>query len=122
MPTATISTPSGAKIVIDGTDEEIVGLIARLESLGSEPVSQPRRAARADAKTRSRPTLVGLLSEMIDDGFFTQPKHLSALKEHLEQNGHFYPLTTLSPAMLRLVRSRRLRRIKDEKRRWAYIG
>jgi hypothetical protein len=122
MPTATISMRSGATIVIDGTDEEIVSVVARLENLGNGRDARSVRLARADAKTRSQPTLPSLLSEMIGDGFFKQPRHLGALKEHLEQKGHFYPLTTLSPAMLRLIRSRRLRRIKDDKGRWGYVG
>ncbi len=123
MPTATISTPSGAKIVIDGTDQEIVSLIAKIENLQSDNkaggrTAGPRRQSRPSV---ARQTLSGLLSEMIDDGFFKQPRMLSAVKEHLEQNGQFFPLTTLSPAMLRLVRSRQLRRIKDDSGRWAYV-
>jgi hypothetical protein len=66
--------------------------------------------------------LSGLISEMMAAGFFKQPKHLGAVKAELEQNGQFYPLTTLSPTMLRLVRSRQLRRIKDNRGRWSYVG
>jgi hypothetical protein len=38
----------------------------------------------------------------------------------LEEQGQFYPVTSLSPTVLRLVRKRELRRIKDKKR-WLYV-
>lgn len=124
MPKATIATPSGTKITVEGTNEEVLALIARLEGLDSAPHPRQSVASRSDsqAKSKSKPSLPGLILEMISNGFFKEPKQLSALKDALEQNGQFYPLTTLSPAMLRLVRSRQLRRIKDNKGRWSYVG
>jgi len=62
-----------------------------------------------------------LVSELIDGGFFKKPKELSAIKIALQEQGHFYPITTLSGVLLRLVRKRDLRRIKDKKR-WLYVG
>ena len=38
----------------------------------------------------------------------------------LEENGHIYALHSLSPALLRLTRSKMLRRIK-EKKGWVYV-
>jgi hypothetical protein len=62
-----------------------------------------------------------LVSQLIDGGFFKKPKELGAIKTALEEQGHYYPVTTLSPAVLRLVRKKQLRRIKDKKR-WLYVG
>jgi hypothetical protein len=122
MPKATIATPSGAKVTIEGTNDEVVALVARFEGWGQAEQAHPAKAARSSSQSKSKPTLTGLISEMIGGGFFKEPKHLGALKDELEQNGQFYPVTTLSPAMLRLVRSRQLRRIKDSKGRWSYVG
>jgi len=122
MPKATVATPGGAKVTIEGTSDEIVALIARLEGLESGKAAQQPGAVRSKQSIKSKQSLPGLISEMIGSGFFKEPKQLGALKEALEQNGQFYPVTTLSPAMLRLVRSRQLRRIKDNKGRWSYVG
>jgi hypothetical protein len=122
MPKATVAIPSGAKVTIEGTNDEVVALIARLEGLEDIPRTPQSAASRSNSQTKSKPSLPGLISEMISNGFFKEPRHLSALKDALEQNGQFYPVTTLSPAMLRLVRSRQLRRIKDNKGRWSYVG
>jgi hypothetical protein len=122
MPKATVAIPSGAKVTIEGTNDEVVALIARLEGLEDVPRTPQSAASRSNSQTKSKPSLPGLISEMISNGFFKEPRHLSALKDALEQNGQFYPVTTLSPAMLRLVRSRQLRRIKDNKGRWSYVG
>jgi hypothetical protein len=122
MPKATVATPSGTKIIIEGTSDEVVALIARLEGLGRSADAQPSGTARLKAPTKSKQSLPGLISELIDSGFFKTPKYLGDLKEALQQNGQFYPVTTLSPTMLRLVRSRQLRRIKDNKGQWSYVG
>jgi hypothetical protein len=122
MPKATVAIPSGAKITIEGTSDEVVALIARLEGLDGGSRTPLSAATRSNSKTKSKLSLPALISEMISNGFFKEPKHLGALKDALEQNGQFYPVTTLSPAMLRLIRSRQLRRIKDNKGRWSYVG
>jgi predicted transcriptional regulator len=64
---------------------------------------------------------MSLIIDLIDGGFFKKPKGLSSIKSTLEEQGHYYPVTTLSPVVLRLVRKRQLRRIKDKKR-WQYVG
>jgi hypothetical protein len=122
MPRATVATPSGSTITIEGSDDEIVGLIARIEGLGERTPLPPADAPRTNSTKKNRQTLTGLISEMISSGFFREPKLLGELKTELEQSGHFYPLTTLSPTMLRLVKSRQLRRIKDARGRWTYVG
>ncbi|MBI3055426.1 MAG: hypothetical protein HYY77_15520, partial [Betaproteobacteria bacterium] len=57
----------------------------------------------------------------IDGGFFKKPKDLGAVKIALEEMGHRYPVTTLSPVLLRLIRKRQLRRMREQKR-WVYTG
>lgn len=122
MPKAMVATPSGTKVTIEGSNDEIAGLIARIEGLGQATVPPLTKPTRANSSKTAKPTLIGLISEMIGRGFFKEPKLLGEVKTELEQNGHFYPLTTLSPTMLRLVKSRQLRRIKDGRGRWTYVG
>jgi hypothetical protein len=113
------TTKAGTKIVIEGNESEIAKLIELLEGEPQKRADVPANAPRH--KSKSRPTPVGLISELIDGGFFKKPKELGAIKLALEEQGHFYPVTTLSPALLRLVRKKQLRRIKDKKR-WLYVA
>lgn len=119
MPKAVITTQTGATVAIEGTQDEVavlLGLFERNDRAELPPVSRPKPGRLA-----SKPTPVGLLSELIAGGFFATPKELGVVKRALEEQGHFYPVTTLSPLMLRLVRKKELRRIKDNKR-WTYVG
>lgn len=113
------TTRAGTRVVIEGDESEIAKLIALLE--GEPPKKADKLASAMRHKSKSRPTPVGLISELIDGAFFKKPKELGAIKLALEEQGHFYPVTTLSPALLRLVRKKQLRRIKDKKR-WLYVG
>ena len=119
MAKAHITTKSGASITIEGTPKEVAELVSQLKPVGGTALrrKQIKRNETGDAK----PTLGNLIAEFIDGGFFKKPKELGAIKNALEEQGHFYPVTTLSPTMLRLVRRRQLRRVKDKKR-WLYVG
>jgi len=115
MAKAHLTTKTGTKISIEGTADEVAALVAKFES-GSEDRIKPR-----PSKTNNKAGLGSLIGELIDGGFFKKLKELSAIKLALEEQGHFYPVTTLSPVLLRLIRKRSLRRIKDNKR-WQYVG
>lgn len=119
MAKAHITTRDGLKVTIEGTTQEVAALVSQMKS----GISKEPAMIKASSKHRSRPkaTPVNLISELIDGGFFKKPKELGAIKIALEEQGHYYPVTSLSPAMLRLVRKRQLRRIKDKKR-WLYVN
>lgn len=118
MPTASITLRSGAKVVIEGTQTEVVELVARFQGgLLPEAAAPERPAVRARTKPAGPISLIG---DLIDADFFSAPRELGAVKSALEAQGHFYPTTSLSPLMLRLVRGKQLRRIKTNKR-WTYV-
>ena len=120
MAKAQIITANGTKVTIDGTPAEVAALVGQLEGRAATSKSM-RKSTVSQRASRVKAGPINLLSELIDGGFFKKPKELSAVKIALEEQGHFYPVTTLSPAVLRLVRKRQLRRIKDKKR-WLYVG
>lgn len=124
MSKATLAMASGTKITVEGTNDEVMAMVARLEGLSPIDPSRTRSSVgkHTNAQSKSKPTLMALISEMIAGGFFKEPKQLGAVKAALEETGQFYPVTTLSPAMLRMVRARQLRRIKDSQGRWTYVG
>jgi len=115
MAKAQITTPQGVTVKIDGTPTEITALVRDLTLKAARPSGRQRGKAKP-----SRVLLVDLIASLVDGGFFKKPRDLGSIKATLEEMGHHYPVTTLSPTMLRLVRRHSLRRIRAEKR-WAYV-
>jgi hypothetical protein len=114
MAKAQITLPDGTSIKLEGTPNEIAVAMERLRVQPTKP-----REPRKGRSKRTNPT--DLIANLIDGGFFKKPKDLASVKAALEEMGHHYPVTTLSPTMLRQVRNRNLRRLKQDKR-WMYTG
>jgi hypothetical protein len=112
-----ITTKEGALITIEGTPAEVATITEKL----SRATAPSLHKGSKHRQSKLKPTPMGLLGSLIDGNFFRKPKDLAAVKVALEEMGHVYPMTTLSPILLRLVRKRQLRRIK-EKNRWLYVG
>jgi len=121
MPKAHVTTKAGATIVIEGSTDEVAALVKKIQGEVPARTEPARRSHRREGKATSRPTPINLISSLIDGGFFRKPKDLASVKVALEEMGHYYPVTSLSPALLRMVRSRQLRRLRDKKR-WMYTG
>lgn len=119
MAKANITTQDGVSVAIEGTPKEVAELVAQLRNQAQ--VSPARRHSKTRADEKHKATPINLVAELIDGGFFKKPKELGAIKTALEEQGHYYPVTTLSPTMLRLVRRKQIRRIRDKKR-WLYVG
>ena len=119
MAKAHIKRPNGTIIVIEGAPQEVAELISKIEG----EAHNIRKAQKSPEKrgNRAKVTLSDLLMLLLDDGSFKKPKDLAAVKAALAERGHVYRVTSLSPALLRLVQRRYLRRIKQEKR-WFYTG
>jgi hypothetical protein len=115
-----IISRDGTKITIEGNATEVAALSAQLK-FGISPRRLTQHQPINKRKSKLKATPINLIAELIDGGFFKKPKVLSAVKLALDEQGHFYPATSLSPALLRLVRNRHLRRIKDKKR-WLYVN
>jgi len=117
MAKALITTSEGIKIDVEGTPKEISALVQHLKKESPEPFIR-RRHGKAKA---GRVLLGDLLASLKDGGFFKKPRDLASVKAGLAETGHHYPVTTLSPVMLRLVRKRSLRRLRQDKR-WLYTS
>ena len=117
MAKAHIRTKEGIEINVEGTPKEIAAFVHDLKRQAAEGGS-PRRRTKGKS---GRVLLKDLLGSLRDGGFFKKPKDLASIKGALAEMGHHYPVTTLSPVMLRLVRRGNLRRLR-EKGRWLYTG
>lgn len=123
MAKAHIALTDGTKITIEGTSDEVAALVSKLSTSTPPSSKDKRRSGKTSEQSTSKSKYgpVDLISALIDGGFFKKPKELGSIRLALEEQGHYYPVTTLSPLMLRLVRKKHLRRLKDKKR-WLYVG
>ena len=116
MAKAQIITGRGTKITIEGEAEEVAFLIDRFDSSSSPSIAAATKQNRLSSKAGPQDRILALVAA----GFFKRPQGLGAIRAALIEQGHFYPVTTLSPVLLRLVRNRLLRRIK-ENNVWSYV-
>ena len=121
MAKVTLTTKDGLKITVEGTADEVAAVVEKLEGQGRFGKRASAALPRAKRATTAKSGPADLIAELIDGGFFKAPQGLGNIRLALQEQGHYYPLTTLSPILLRFVRSRRIRRIKDKKR-WQYVG
>jgi hypothetical protein len=120
MAKAHITTPDGVTIKIDGTTDEIAALVAKFRS-PVQIAARPPVGGKNRRKGVQKVQLVDMIDSLLDGGFFKTPRDLAAVRSALAEMGHHYPMTTLSGVMLRKVRKRGLRRLKQDKR-WVYTG
>lgn len=126
MAKATYVTTGGAKVQIDATPTELVEI---MKALSTEPATAHDSKARKVARTKesSRPTRpkksgpTGYVLELKDEGYFRSKRKLADLQAKLEEGGHIYAQTSLSPILIRLTKNRQLRRLK-EKGGWVYVN
>jgi hypothetical protein len=55
----------------------------------------------------------GRVEELINDGFFSEKRTIGDVKEALEAHGWFHKVEDLNPTLLRLLKEKKLRRIKE---------
>jgi len=120
MAKANIETGSGLKITVEGTADEIASIVAHVKS-GENTPKQHTTSEKKSRRSETSPTsLVGLIQELKENGFFDTPKKVKDVKDELAQQTHHYPLESISTALIRRVKHGELGRIKEEKM-WAYV-
>lgn len=123
MAKADLKLPDGTTVAIDGSPDEITKILSTLGSGRAVHGSKTRTRSSA-AKTGRAPRLAkgptAYIVQLRDDGFFKAKRSLGDIQKKLEEQGHIYAVTSLSPILVTLVRRRDLRRVKEGKR-WAYI-
>jgi hypothetical protein len=55
----------------------------------------------------------GRVEELIEEGFFGKKRTIGEVKAGMEAHGWFHRVQELNPALLRLIKEKRLRRIKE---------
>jgi len=130
MAKASLVRPDGTKVTIEGAPDEVAALIERLASPSSISEANAQRAARRptargrSSRSPARPARGGPTEKVLglrDEGFFAAKRTLGDLRDRLEEGGHIYARTDVSPILTRLVRQRQLRRLK-EGGQWKYVN
>jgi len=146
---ATIKTGSGIELTVESdrrTVQEIVSEIHRKEESRArfrEEFEKRRELERkrfeelrhrrneivhgasskhGTERTRTK-TKMDVFADLIRQGFFNESKNIGEVQKALQEKGYHYPVTSLSPTLLRLVRKgdlRRTKQIEDEKEMWVY--
>ena len=126
MAKANLVLPDGTKVTIEGTATEVATLLDRFSQMDSGTRRSTPRARSGQARKKSgsakklRRGPTGHILHLRDEGFFKSRRALPDIQRKLEEQGHIYAQTSLSPVMLRLVKTRELRRLK-EKKGWVYV-
>ena len=128
MAKATLTLSDGTNVLVEGSAEEIARIMS-LHSTTIQPRPSPSPATPKPKKPRSTSkkssqSIIGPKQRIFDLkslGFFDEKKSIVDIQKKLEELGHIYAQTSLSPALVRLVRGRDLRRIKEDKV-WMYIN
>jgi hypothetical protein len=121
---ATIELRDGSTVTVKGTPEEVARILAMVQHQGEAkdgPANLPRAKQEvgkgASSKTGPKADILRLKA----DGFFKgQRRAIKEVQEGLEAQGHIYPVTTLSGALLALVQKRELGRVKQDGV-WRYV-
>jgi hypothetical protein len=127
MAKAHLQLADGTTVNIEGTADEVATLLARFSgSTIAPPVPAATKPARAGKTGKSRATdrrkgPKPLIEELIEQNYFKAKRTIGDIQKKLEEKGHIYAMHSLSTPLLRLTRSRALRRIK-EKNGWVYVS
>ena len=110
---------NGSVVTIEETREEIVVRISwpRVARLREKDVPRTM-GGRIRAEARGP---AGRIRNLKDAGFFRTKRAIGDIKDKLEEGGHLYELSAISPALIRMVRNHELRRIKDGGL-WKYVN
>ncbi len=124
MAKANLILPNGTTVDIKGTAEEIAALLAKVSALtplakASHKSKRSKTSTKATNPVRTGPQQ--LLQELANEDWFKSKRTIGEVQKKLEEQGHIYAMTSLSAPLLRLTRSRILRRLKD-KSGWVYVS
>lgn len=127
MAKANLVLPNGTKVVIQGSAEEVAILLAKCSAPNEQPARgdgnekhKGGRAKKSAKKKRQGP--VGYIAELVEEGFFKTRRSLPDVQKKLEEKGHIYAQTSLSPALLHHVRKTHMLRRMKEKGVWFYVS
>jgi hypothetical protein len=128
MAKATLKLSDGTTVLIEGSPEEIARIMSlhstTTQDQPSKPLpktktKKPKTTNKKSSQSATGPKL--RIFELKSLGFFDEKKSIVDIQKKLEEQGHIYAQSSLSPALVRLVRGKDLRRVKEDKV-WMYVN
>ena len=115
MVKAIIKLKDGTKVSLDGSPEEV----AKTKKLMT--TNEGKKLFREENEIRHiKKGPLSLILELKRESFFDKPRIIGDVKQKLIEKAYYYPLSSISPALIRLVKKGELGRIKKEKE-WVYV-
>lgn len=124
MPSAKLTLPNGTTVSVEGTAEEVARLLKLFsgsEASSIKDVADRRGGTEKGGSANKARGPSGYIRQLKTDGFFKGKRSLSDIQEKLEEMGHIYAVTGLSPTLVRLVRAGVLGRVKEDGV-WKYVN
>jgi hypothetical protein len=127
MATATLTLSDGTTVLIEGSPEEIARIMSlhstTIQTRSSKPPSTTKAKKSKRTSKKSSQPITGPKQRIIELkslGFFEDKRSIIDIQKKLEEQGYIYAQASLSPTLFRLVGSKDLRRIKEDKV-WLYV-
>lgn len=111
MVKAIIKLKDGTEVSVEGAPEEI----AKTKDL----LLKEKDVVLLKKRQKKKGPLFRIL-ELKAENFFDKPKTISEIKQKLEEKTYYYPLTSISPALIRLYRQGELGRLKKDGK-WVWV-
>jgi len=105
-----------------GSSEPARARRKRRQPKKAEPSSsKTEKAKRKAARAPGSPGAFATISQLLADGFFKSPKTIGSIVEHCKTSrGQHYKASECSPALLRLLRDKKLKRQKNKEGQYEY--
>jgi hypothetical protein len=126
MAKANLVLCDGTKVAIEGAADEVAILLEKLSGKRKFEPAKKRgkksiaKKAGTQVKRKQKEGPLVRIEGLKEEGFFETKRTIAEIQTKLEEKGHIYPQTHLSTPLLRLVRKKKLRRLK-EKKGWVYV-
>jgi hypothetical protein len=84
-------------------------------------VEKKSKPARKSQRASGSPGAYAMINELVGGGFFKTPRTIGSIVEHCRTaRGHHYKANECSPALLRLLRDKKLKRQKNKDGQYEY--
>ena len=123
MTKATIKTKGGTEITIESnkeTIEYIVNAIQRREEMTSH-LRNSRNIRNKELHGEQPQNATQMILKLKRDGYFKSERTATEIMEALKKEAFHYPLTTIYPVLIRLVKRGDLGRLKNKSGTWVYV-
>jgi len=108
--------------------KEILKIVKKLEKrikniedvLTKKPQAVVAEKVPKKSSKSTKKSVAGLISDMIDDGFFDTPKAFGEIADELKRSGYYYVRTSLTFPLQKLLRKKVIGRISVSGN-WAYV-